>query len=160
MMAGNEKALFAAGCFWGVEEAFYNTPGVVDTQVGYSGGHTENPTYRDVLTHTTGHAETVEVTFNPKQVSYEQLLEKFFLLHNPTTKNRQGPDIGDNYRSAVFYLDDRQKVLAMAAKKKVDESGKYKDPVVTEISNAGPFWPAEEYHQKYWQKNPRHSCPI
>jgi peptide-methionine (S)-S-oxide reductase len=156
----HEKALFAAGCFWGVEEAFYGTPGVVETQVGYSGGHTEDPTYKQVLTHTTGHAETVEVTFDPKKVSYEKLLEVFFRIHNPTTRDRQGPDIGSNYRSAIFYRNDKQRDLALAAKENLESSGRFKVPIVTDISKAGRFWPAEEYHQKYFMKNPQHGCPI
>jgi peptide-methionine (S)-S-oxide reductase len=149
MKTKQEKALFAAGCFWGVEKIFAKTPGVIDTRVGYSGGQMLNPTYEQVLTHATGHAETVEVTFDPARVSYEKLLEVFWDLHDPTTVDRQGPDVGSNYRSAIFFLDEGQKQAALKSREKLEKSGCYEKPIVTEIVKAGKFWPAEEYHQKH-----------
>lgn len=148
-----DKATFAAGCFWGVEEAFTHLPGVLETIVGYTGGHTESPTYEQVVQHTTGHAEAVQITFDPKKISFEQLLNKFWEIHDPTTLNRQGPDVGDNYRSAIFYHNDEQKKLAERSKNDLDKSGKFESPVVTEIVAAGPFYKAEEYHQKYYHKH-------
>lgn len=149
-----EKATFAAGCFWGVEEAFTHLEGVEETIVGYTGGHTTNPTYEEVCSHTTGHAEAVQITFNPEKISFEQLLNKFWEIHDPTTLNRQGPDIGSNYRSAIFYHTDEQKKLAEKSKNELESSGKLKNsPVVTEIVAAGPFYKAEEYHQKYYHKH-------
>ncbi len=148
--SGPEKAYFAGGCFWGVEYYFQNIPGVISTRVGYMGGSTENPTYEDVCTGNTGHAETLEVTFNPSSISYEELARLFFEIHDPTQKNRQGPDIGDQYRSAVFYVDDTQR---KTAEKLVDELKKKGFNVVTEIVAAGRFWNAEEYHQSYYRKN-------
>jgi peptide-methionine (S)-S-oxide reductase len=154
----NQKAYFAAGCFWGVEEQFAQIPGVIDTKVGYAGGTKENPTYQDVLGHQTGHAESIEVTFDPTKTSYEKLLEVFWRIHNPTTANRQGPDVGNNYRSAVFYVDDSQKKVAEKSKKVLGLAKKYDRPIVTEISPLGKFWPAEEYHQKYFLKHSNHVC--
>ncbi|WP_138381055.1 peptide-methionine (S)-S-oxide reductase MsrA [Luteithermobacter gelatinilyticus] len=147
-----ERAIFAAGCFWGVELNFSKVEGVVATRVGYIGGHYDNPTYEDVCADTTGHAEAVEVTFDPAVISYEDLLEKFWDFHDPTTYHRQGPDVGSQYRSAIFYLDDTQKRLAEASREKADRSGRWNNPVVTEIVPAGTFWPAEDYHQKYLEK--------
>jgi peptide-methionine (S)-S-oxide reductase len=154
-----ETATFAAGCFWGVEEDFRQMNGVVSTKVGYTGGHMQNPTYQDVCTDTTGHAEAVQVTFDPARVTYEALLEKFWLLHNPTTLNRQGPDIGSQYRSAVFYHTPAQEAAARAAKERLEKSGRFPRPIVTEIVPAAPFYDAEEYHQQYVQKHGRH-CGI
>jgi len=148
-----KKATFGAGCFWGVETRFGKVKGVIDTVVGYTGGSTENPTYKDVCTNETGHAEVVQVTFDPSIVSYEELLEIFWNIHNPTTPNRQGWDIGTQYRSAVFYQDEAQKLAAIALKEKLDKSGKYKNPIVTEIVPISKFTRAEEYHQKYNEKN-------
>jgi peptide-methionine (S)-S-oxide reductase len=160
MKSKYKKALFAAGCFWRIEEAFYKTPGVVETIVGYAGGHTENPTYAQVSSHTTGHAETVEVTFDPQKISYQDLLEVFWSIHDPTTPNRQGPDIGSNYRSAIFYINDEQKDAALKSKRNLEKSGRFKKPIVTEIVKAGVFWPAEDYHQKYFLKHANRSCPT
>jgi peptide-methionine (S)-S-oxide reductase len=153
-----QKAIFAAGCFWGVQYYFDQVPGVIKTTVGYTGGHTENPTYEEVCTHTTGHAEAVLIEFDPEQVSYEVLLKQFFRMHDPTQLNRQGPDVGDSYRTAIFYFDDKQKIAAEAAK---TEAGKnFDQPVVTEITKAGPFYKAEDYHQKYTEKTGRGMCHI
>lgn len=154
-----ETATFAAGCFWGIEDAFMQVDGVVATRVGYIGGHTENPTYREVCGDSTGHAEAVEVTFDPEKVSYGELLRLFWQIHNPTTLNRQGPDIGSQYRSAIFYHTPEQEALAQASKKAMDEAGHFKQPIITEIVPAPVFYEAEEYHQKYNQKHGRH-CSI
>jgi peptide-methionine (S)-S-oxide reductase len=154
---GNGLAAFAAGCFWGVEDLFRQVPGVVATAVGYSGGHTQNPTYEAVCTHTTGHAETVLVEFDPKIVTYETLLNVFFENHDPTTPNRQGPDVGDQYRSAIFTFSGAQEAAARAAKDRAGASiGK---PITTQIAPIGPFWKAELYHQQYDEKTGTHSCP-
>lgn len=147
-----DVASFAAGCFWGVEAAFRDLKGVVSTTVGYMGGHTEDPTYGDVCTGTTGHAETVQVVYDPSKLSYEKLLETFWNKHDPTTVNRQGPDIGEQYRSIIFFHDDKQKELALKSKNDLDESGRYNRPIVTEIIPAGKFYRAEEYHQQYLEK--------
>jgi peptide-methionine (S)-S-oxide reductase len=152
----SEIATFAAGCFWGVEAAFQNIPGVLDTAVGYSNGHTENPSYRDVCTDETGHAEVVSVTFDPAKVSYQQLLEVFWGTHDPTQVNRQGPDFGTQYRTAIFFHSPEQEQIA---KKSRDEASKrFKRPIATEITPAGTFYRAEEYHQKYLQKRGAASC--
>ncbi len=156
--AGNQLAAFAAGCFWGVEDNFRQVPGVVATAVGYTGGHTDAPTYPLVCSHTTGHAEAVLVEFDPKRVSYETLLTVFFRNHDPTTKNRQGPDIGDQYRSAVFTLSPEQATHARTVKDR--EEARIKKAVVTEIVSLGRFWRAEEYHQQYDEKTGTHSCPL
>jgi len=153
-------ATFAAGCFWGVEATFRKVPGVIDTAVGYSGGHTENPTYEQVCTDRTGHAEVVQVEYDPDKVTYEQLLDVFFNCHNPTTLNRQGPDVGTQYRSAIFYHTPEQQQAAIAAKAALDASGKFGRPIVTLIEPAGPFYRAEEYHQRYLEKTGRDSCHI
>ena len=153
-------ANFAAGCFWGVEDRFRKTPGVLDAVSGYMGGHVENPAYREVCAGDTGHTETVQVTFDEGKISYEELLDLFFSMHNPTTLNRQGPDFGSQYRSAVFAVDDAQ---LEAAKKKIaelDASGKWGNPVVTEVKLGGTFWPAEEYHQRYFEKNGAGFCKV
>ena len=157
-----EKATFAAGCFWGVEEAFTHLKGVKDTIVGYTGGHTKNPTYEQVCSHTTAHAEAVEVTFDPRVIPYKELLNTFWKIHDPTTLNRQGPDVGDNYRSAIFYHNNEQKKLAEESKKELEKSGKFHNKIVTEIAAARPFYKAEEYHQKYYHKHDiaSASCPI
>ena len=155
-----EKATFAAGCFWGVESAFRQVAGVIDTQVGYTGGRTADPTYREVCTDTTGHAEAIEITFDPAKVSYETLVSLFFKMHNPTQVNRQGPDVGTQYRSAVFYHSPEQKTVAETIKAALNRSGKYKNPVATQILPAEPFYRAEEYHQRYFEKNGGPACPI
>lgn len=152
------QAIFAAGCFWGVQLAFDNTPGVVSTEVGYIGGSVENPSYRQVSTGQTGHAEAVEVSFDTDKISYPELLDIFFKIHNPTTQNRQGPDIGTQYRSAIFYLTPEQKQQAEAKIAELERQKTFPAPVVTEIAPAGTFWPAEEYHQKYLQKQGKTSC--
>ena len=149
-----ETATFAAGCFWGSEEFFRKIPGVIKTQVGYTGGTTSNPKYDEMHDGHTGHAESVEVVFDPKVVSYQSLMDKFFKMHDPTTLNSQGNDKGNQYRSAIFYNSEKQKAEATAFKIKVDKSGAWKSPVVTEIAPAKKFWPAEDYHQKYLVKNP------
>jgi len=148
-----EKATFGAGCFWGVEARFRKIKGVIEAVVGYSGGKTKNPTYKDVCTDKTGHAEVVQVTYDPSIVSYEELLEVFWNIHNPTTLNRQGWDIGTQYRSVVFYNSEEQKERALKLKEKLDKSGRYKNPIVTEIIPASEFYKAEEYHQRYYEKN-------
>jgi len=155
-----KKATFGAGCFWGVEETFRRTPGVIETAVGYEGGSQPKPTYEDVCTDTTGHAEVVEVEYDPEKVTFEQLLDVFWSAHDPTTLNRQGPDVGTQYRSAVFYHDEEQKAQAEASKARLDASGRFRRPVVTEITPASTFWRAEEYHQKYLAKRGRSSCHL
>jgi peptide-methionine (S)-S-oxide reductase len=147
-----EKAAFAAGCFWGVEEAFGKVSGVIETKVGYMGGNLENPTYENVCTNTTGHAEVVEIKYDSEKISYDDLLNLFWKIHDPTQVNRQGVDIGSQYRSVIFYHNKEQKELAEKSKKELDESGKYKKPIATEITDAKTFYMAEEYHQKYLQK--------
>ncbi len=147
-----EKATFAAGCFWGVEAVFRQVKGVTSTTVGYTGGSSENPRYQDVCTGTTAHAEAVEVEFDPTQVPYEELLTVFFENHDPTTLSRQGPDVGTQYRSAVFYHTPEQMMAAKAMKEKLGKSGRYKKSLVTEITPASKFYRAEEYHQQYLEK--------
>lgn len=155
-----EKATFAAGCFWGVEEAFTHLKGVKETVVGYTGGHTENPNYEQVCSHSTGHAEALEITFDSTVISYNELLNKFWEIHNPTILNRQGPDTGDNYRSAIFYHSLEQKRSAEESKKELEKSGKYENKIVTEIVPVQKFYEAEEYHQEYNRKHGIDSCPI
>lgn len=152
------KATFAAGCFWGVQHYFDQVPGVINTTAGYIGGHKENPTYEEVCSHSTGHAEGVEVEFDPELVSYETLVKHFFRIHDPTQLNRQGPDIGDNYRSAIFFQDVDQKKIA----EEVRDSAQleYDDPIVTQISMAQRFFPAEDYHQKYTEKTGHGMCHV
>ncbi|WP_406662309.1 peptide-methionine (S)-S-oxide reductase MsrA [Methanolobus sp. ZRKC3] len=158
---GNEIATFAAGCFWGVEAAFRKVEGVVFTQVGYTGGTLENPTYKEVCTGRTGHAEAVEVVYDPKAVSYEELLDIFWHLHDPTTINRQGPDVGAQYRSSVFYHNESQKDAAFKVKGEIQDSGDYSGDIVTEIVSATEFYRAEEYHQQYFEKQGGHGgCAI
>jgi peptide-methionine (S)-S-oxide reductase len=149
-----EKAIFAAGCFWCTEEAFEKVPGVISAVSGYTGGTVKNPTYEQVSSGRTGHAESVEVTFDPKKVSYEQLLDVFWVNHDPTVTNRQFCDSGTQYRPAIFYLNDEQKRLAEASKAKWEKMKPFKQPILTEITKAGPFYPAEDYHQDYYKKNP------
>jgi peptide-methionine (S)-S-oxide reductase len=154
------KATFGAGCFWGVETAFRRVPGVLDTAAGYMGGTSDSPTYRDVCTGTTGHAEVVEVIFDPARVSYERLLDVFFTIHDPTTPGRQGVDIGTQYRSAIFYHTAEQKAAVESFRERVDKSGRFRRPVVTEIVPARTFWRAEEYHQRYHEKHGGSGCGI
>ena len=155
-----EKAIVAAGCFWGVQAAFDRVKGVAATTVGYTGGRTKNPTYEQVCTHTTGHAEAVLVEYDPKQVSYEQVLDAFWAMHDPTTKNRQGPDVGSQYRSAIFYRTPEQHTAAEAVKARLDRGGRFGRPIVTEVTSASTFYPAEEYHQKYFEKHGGAQCHI
>ena len=155
-----EKATFGAGCFWGVEAAFRQVHGVASTAVGYMGGDMKNPTYRDVCTDQTGHAEVVEVTFDPAQVSYADLLKVFWENHDPTQFNRQGPDYGKQYRTAIFFHSPEQEAAARASKDELDRSGKYKRRIVTEITPASEFWLAEDYHQQYLEKRGMASCHI
>jgi len=153
-----EQAIFAAGCFWGVQFYFDQVPGVRMTTVGYTGGQLENPTYEDVLGHTTGHAEAVLIEFDAEVVSFETLVRQFFRLHDPTQLNRQGADVGDNYRSAIFYVTDAQKVIAEAVRDEL--APKYEEPIVTEITPAGPFYQAEDYHQKFTERTGRGACHV
>lgn len=152
------KATFAAGCFWGVEETFRHLEGVVNTTVGYTGGTSPNPTYKQVCTGKTGHAEAVLVEYNPDVISYEQLLQAFWKCHDPTQVNRQGPDVGTQYRSVIFYHDEQQRKLAEASKKNLEKSGRFVRPVATRIVPVEPFYKAEEYHQQYLEKNGRSHC--
>jgi peptide-methionine (S)-S-oxide reductase len=155
-----QTASFAAGCFWGVEARFREVPGVLDAVSGYMGGHTAEPTYKQVCSGETGHAETVQVTYDDKQVCFAELLDVFFGLHNPTTRNRQGPDFGTQYRSAIFWHTEEQKALAENKIREVDASGAWPNPVVTEVAAAGDFWRAEEYHQRYLEKNGGGFCHV
>ena len=155
-----QRATFAAGCFWGVEAAFRQVKGVTATTVGYTGGTFKNPTYEDVCQHKTGHAESVEVDYDPGQVSYEQLLDVFWKIHNPTTKNRQGPDVGSQYRSAIFYHTPAQQVAAEASKARQERSKRFKAAIVTEIVPTSTFYRAEEYHQRYTEKHGGAQCHL
>ncbi len=148
-----EKAMFGAGCFWGVEHFFREVPGVIDAVSGYSGGSVPNPTYKQVCSDKTGHAEVVEVTFDPAKVSYARLVDLFFKMHDPTQMNRQGPDVGTQYRSVIFTRSPEQERIAREELAKASNSGRYKRPIVTSIEPAGPFWRAEDYHQRYFEKN-------
>jgi peptide-methionine (S)-S-oxide reductase len=159
-MMKTDTATFGAGCFWGVEATFRQTEGVTGTAVGYCGGRTDHPTYEDVCSDETGHAEVVQVSFDPARVSYDRLLDIFFTSHNPTTLNRQGPDVGSQYRSAIFVHDDAQRAAAERARARWDASGRWPRPIVTEIVPAQPFWRAEEYHQRYLEKRGLASCHI
>lgn len=152
------RATFAAGCFWGPEDVFRRVSGVESVTVGYAGGSTEHPTYEQVCTGLTGHAESVQVLFDPLKTSYTTLLRVFWELHDPTQLNRQGPDVGSQYRSAVFYHDEQQKAEAQQSKRELEQSGRLSGPIVTEIVPAGRFWPAEEYHQRFLEKNPHCNC--
>jgi peptide-methionine (S)-S-oxide reductase len=156
----SEIATFAAGCFWGVEVKFRMIPGVEDAIVGYSGGKKENPTYKEVCTDTTGHAEVVQVSFDPKKVSYETLVEAFWHMHDPTQVNRQGPDFGTQYRTAIFFHTPEQEAIAKKSKAALNASRKFGKPIATEITPAGPFWKAEEYHQRYLEKRGAASCHL
>jgi peptide-methionine (S)-S-oxide reductase len=155
-----ELATFGAGCFWGVEADFRQIRGVVATQVGYEGGHTENPTYRDVCSHTTGHAEVVQVEYDPARVSYDDLLKVFWENHDPTQLNRQGPDVGDQYRTVIFFHTPEQRAAAQAAKERLEAEKKYRRPIVTQIVPVETFYPAEEYHQQYLEKRGLSTCKI
>ena len=154
------QAIFAAGCFWGVQSAFEELPGVISTRVGYIGGSVSNPTYQQVSGGKTGHAEAVEIDYDPEVISYERLVDEFFRLHNPTTKDRQGPDVGTQYRSAIFYLNEKQKDTAVRKILQLNKSGKYNSPIVTEIVPARKFFPAEDYHQHYLMKQGQTSCCL
>jgi len=153
-------ATFGGGCFWGVEYNFRRVPGVLDTQVGFMGGTVDNPGYKRVCCEDTHHAEVVHLWYDPEKINYEKLVKIFFLLHDPTTLNRQGPDIGDQYRSAIFYHTPEQKEIDEKVKRELDASGKFKRPIVTEITAASQFWKAEDYHQRYIEKNPLRMCHI
>ena len=158
---GLEQATFAGGCFWGVEAAFRELAGVFDAQSGYTDGLTEVPTYQEVRSQTTGHAEAVLVTFDPRRVSYEQLVEVFYDIHDPTTLNRQGPDVGDQYRSAIFFHTPQQEATALRITRRLAERGAFDaKPIVTQIAPATTFWPAEEYHQRYFEKTGLPSCHM
>lgn len=153
-----EKAMFGAGCFWGVEEAFRTLEGVKDTKVGYSGGAADNPTYEQVCTDRTGHAEVILIEFDPAVISYAQLLDKFFTIHDPTQLNRQGPDVGKQYRTAVFFYSPEQEKTAKEKIEELGKSGKFQAPIATEVTAAAKFYPAEEYHQRYLQKRGVNVC--
>ncbi len=153
-LAKTETAIFSGGCFWGMQEILRQIPGVSTTAVGYTGGTVANPTYEQVCSHTTGHAEAVQIVFDPAKISYEKLLGYFFRMHDPTTLNQQHNDVGSQYRSGIFYASDAQKLVAEKVKAQINASGKWKNPVVTEITKAAEFYPAEDYHQDYLQKNP------
>ena len=155
-----ELATFAAGCFWHVEDTFSKINGVLKTTAGYTGGTEKNPDYKKVCTGNTGHAESIQIEYNPEKISYEELLKKFWDMHDPTTANRQGPDLGTQYRSVIFYHNESQKNTAIHSKNELQKSGKYKNNIITEIMPAGTFFPAEEYHQKYYQKHSINSCGI
>ena len=155
-----DRAVFAMGCFWGTEEAFRQLPGVVATTAGYSGGHTAAPTYQEVCSDRTGHAEVVEIEFDPARVSYADLLRVFWENHDPTTPNRQGPDVGTQYRSAIFYLTPEQEATARASKAEMERSGRFPRAIVTEITPAGPVYRAEEYHQQYLEKRGLKTCHV
>jgi peptide-methionine (S)-S-oxide reductase len=155
-----EKATFGAGCFWGVESFFREVPGVLDAVCGYAGGTVAEPTYKQVCSGRTGHAEVVEVSFDPAKVTYDKLLDVFFANHDPTTVNRQGPDVGSQYRSVIFFHSPEQERAARAKKEALDKSGRFKRPIVTTIEPAPAFWRAEEYHQRYFEKNGLPSCHV
>lgn len=154
------KAMFGAGCFWGVEQTFREVPGVIDAASGYSGGHMENPTYKDVCSDDTGHAEVVEVTYDPEKIKYEQLLDVFWKMHDPTQVNRQGPDFGTQYRSVIFVHSPEQERAAKASKETLAKSGRFSKPIATSIEPAKTFWRAEDYHQRYLEKRGLRHCHI
>jgi methionine-S-sulfoxide reductase len=155
----NETVIFAAGCFWGVQYYFDQVPGVLETSVGYIGGHIDKPTYEQVCTHKTGHAEAVKIVFDPEKVSYKTLLMQFFRMHNPTQLNRQGPDVGDNYRSAIFYQNEEQKTKAEEVINELNKT-KFDGKIVTTLEPNSTFWPAEDYHQKYTERTGHGMCHI
>ena len=155
-----EEAIFAAGCFWGVQFYFDQVPGIIETEVGYIGGHVDNPSYDAVCSHTTGHAEATRIVFDPKKISYEKLLGQFFRMHDPTQLNRQGPDVGDQYRSAIFYKDEAQKQTAQKVIDQLNKSGKFKNPVVTTLEAGDKFWPAEDFHQKFTDRTGHGMCSV
>ncbi|HLG91112.1 MAG TPA: peptide-methionine (S)-S-oxide reductase MsrA [Candidatus Saccharimonadales bacterium] len=155
-----ETAIFGAGCFWGVQYYFDQVPGVVETDIGYIGGKTDSPTYEQVCSYTTGHVEATKITYDPKKVSYETLLKHFFRIHDPTQLNRQGPDVGDQYRSTIFYLNDEQKSQVQKMLDLLSNSKKYGNPIVTSLEKATKFWPAEDYHQKYTEKTGLGACHV
>ena len=155
-----EKVTFGAGCFWGVEETFRQVPGVLETAVGFMGGTTEEPSYREVCTGRTGHAEVVQLEYDPAKVTYDALLDGFWGCHDPTTKDRQGPDVGTQYRSVIFVHGAEQEAAARASKARQDEAGRFRRPIVTAIEPAGPFWRAEEYHQRYLEKRGEAACRL
>jgi len=157
---GTAVATFAAGCFWGVEARFAAIAGVIDAESGYTGGTTEGPTYEEVCSDATGHAEAVRLRYDPDVVSYEQLVEAFFAMHDPTTEDRQGPDVGSQYRSAIFFHSPRQEAVARAVTDRLGRSGTYGQPIVTELVPAGPFWRAEDYHQDYYGRRGVDTCPT
>ena len=159
MSSETETAIFAAGCFWGVQYYFDQVPGVLETEAGYIGGTVDNPTYEQVCSHTTGHAEAVKVVFDPTKISYEMLLKHFFRMHDPTQLNRQGPDVGDSYRSAIFYSNNQQKQAAEALIKQPNKT-KFNGKIVTTLERAGTFWPAEDYHQKFTSRTGRGMCHV
>lgn len=154
-----DTAILAAGCFWGVQYYFDQVPGVIETETGYTGGLTNNPTYESVCSHTTGHAEAVKIIYDPKKITYETILQQFFRMHDPTQLNRQGPDIGDSYRSAIFYTNEKQKIAAQEIIEDLNAT-QFDNKIVTTLEPAGKFWPAEEYHQKYTEKTGRGMCHI
>lgn len=156
----NQQIILAAGCFWGVQFYFDQIPGVVETEAGYIGGRTQNPSYEAVCTHTTGHAEAARVGFDTSKVSLEMILKQFFRMHDPTQVNRQGPDVGDQYRSAIFYKDDDQKAMAQKLIDQLNKSGEFKDPIATTLEPADKFWPAETEHQKFTERTGRGSCHV
>ena len=156
-MSNYQKATFGAGCFWCVEAVFQRLKGVIAVESGYTGGHVENPTYKQVCTGNTGHAEVIQITFDPEQISYETLLEVLWSSHDPTTLNRQGNDAGTQYRSVIYYHDEQQKTIAEKSKEQANNSGEFKDPIVTEISPLGTYYPAEDYHQNYYNDNSNQS---
>jgi methionine-S-sulfoxide reductase len=158
--SNSETAIFAAGCFWGVELEFAKMPGVISTEVGYIGGHKSQPTYEEVCSHVTGHAEAVRIEFDPGQISYGRLVEEFFNLHDPTTLNRQGPDVGEQYRSAIFVTSPVQRAIAESAIAQLTTSKEFDQPIVTKVESEGTFWPAEDYHQQYFAKRGMESCHI
>lgn len=153
-----EKATFGAGCFWQVEEDFHHIEGVRETEVGYEGGTYSKPSYEIVCTDRTGHAEVVQISYDPKEVAYEKLLEVFWMNHNPTTLNQQGPDVGSQYRSVIFYHNKKQQKIAEKSKQELEKSGRWKNPITTQIAPASTFWKAEDYHQKYLHKRGLTSC--
>lgn len=155
-----EKAMFGAGCFWGVEVTFRELRGVKNVTSGYSGGKVANPSYEQVCSDKTGHAEVVLVEYDPAEVGYEALLDVFWECHDPTSRNRQGPDVGSQYRSVIFYFNGEQKMAALSSKEKLEHAGIYNRPIVTEVEAAGPFYPAEEYHQRYLEKHGLAHCHI